>query len=104
MWIGSIVCFKVIQHVKDEMMKVIVPTNNKGGVGKTKVSILLAEYLSLSKKVLVIDFDPQCNFSRRFLKMENDPSSPSGVLPPIHHDYNENDPDCCDWDGRSSIA
>lgn len=85
-------------------MKVIVPTNNKGGVGKTKLSILLAEYLSLSKRVLVIDFDPQCNFSRRFLKMENDPSSPSGVMPPIHHDYDENDPDYVGWDGRSSIA
>ncbi len=87
-------------------MKVIVPTNNKGGVGKTKLSILLAEYLSLDKRVLVIDFDPQCNFSRRFLKMENDPSSPSGVMPPIHHDYHEyeNDPEYEGWDGRSTIA
>jgi chromosome partitioning protein len=87
-------------------MKVIVPTNNKGGVGKTKVSILLAEYFSLylKKKVLAIDFDPQCNFSRRFLRMENDPSAPEGVIPPIHHDYDENDPDYDGWDGRSSIA
>jgi chromosome partitioning protein len=87
-------------------MKIVVPTNNKGGVGKTKISILLAEYFSLylNKRVLAIDFDPQCNFSRRFLKMENDPSAPEGVIPPIHHDFDENDPDYEGWDGRSSIA
>jgi chromosome partitioning protein len=87
-------------------MKVIVPTNNKGGVGKTKVSILLAEYFSicLNKKVLSIDFDPQCNFSTSFLKMQRDPSYPEGLMPPIHHDYDENDPDIEGWDGRSSIA
>jgi chromosome partitioning protein len=87
-------------------MKIVVPTNNKGGVGKTKVSILLAEYFSLvlKKKVLAIDFDPQCNFSRRFLKMETDPASPDGIMPPVHPDYDETDPEYNDWDGRSSIA
>lgn len=88
-------------------MKIIVPTNNKGGVGKTKVSILLAEYFSYvkKKKVLILDFDPQCNFSRRFLKMEVDPNAPQGYIPPIHPDYNPNDPEeDPDWDGRSSIA
>ena len=88
-------------------MKIIVPTNNKGGVGKTKISILLAEYFSSIKKqkVLILDFDPQCNFSRRFLKMEVDPNAPQGYIPPIHPDYNPNDPDeDPDWDGRSSIA
>lgn len=84
-------------------MIVITPTNNKGGVGKTKVSILLAEYFAkkLRKKVLAIDFDPQCNFSHRFLNMELDPAAPEGLMPPIHPDYDEND---TDWDGRSSIA
>jgi len=93
-------------------MKIVVPTNNKGGVGKTKLSILLAEYFSipeyfklpLEKRVLAIDFDPQCNFSRRFLPMENDPSAPEGVIPPIHHDFDENDSENNGWDGRSSIA
>jgi chromosome partitioning protein len=87
-------------------MVVIAPTNNKGGVGKTKISILLAEYFSLKlkKRVLGIDLDPQCNFSQRFLKMEIDPSAPQGLMPPMHSDYDPNDTNCDDWDGRSSIA
>lgn len=88
-------------------MKIIVPTNNKGGVGKTKVSTILAEYFSHIKKrkTLAIDFDPQCNLSRRFIKMELDPSSPQGYYPPLHPDYNSNDPnEDNSWDGRSSIA
>ncbi len=87
-------------------MKIIVPTNNKGGVGKTKVSILLAEYFSYIKKkrVLAIDFDSQCNFSRRFLKMQIDPSTPQGFMPPVHPDYDINDPEDNDWNGVSSIA
>lgn len=87
-------------------MKVIAGVNNKGGVGKTKVSTLLCEYFSLveNKKVLGIDFDPQCNFSRQYLDMEEDPSSPEGVMPPVHEDYDANDPDNQGWDGRTSIA
>ena len=87
-------------------MKIIVPTNNKGGIGKTKVSLLLAEYFSkiCNKKVLAIDFDPQCNFSRRFLKMEVDPTAKEGFQPPIHPDYDINDIDDNGWNGRSSIA
>jgi chromosome partitioning protein len=93
-------------NCKGDNMKVIVPTNNKGGVGKTKVSILLMEYLSsyLKKRVLAIDFDPQCNLSRRFLDMENDPVSPEGVVPPPHPDYDSEDLDSKNWDGRSTIA
>lgn len=84
-------------------MIVITPTNNKGGVGKTKVSILLAEYFAkeLKKNVLAIDFDPQCNFSHRFLLMELDPAAPEGLMPPLHPDYDQQE---MDWDGRSSIA
>ena len=95
----------IIQN-KSIRMKIIVPTNNKGGVGKTKVSMILAEYFSYVKKVktLAIDFDPQCNLSRRFIKMELDPSSPQGYYPPLHPDYNPNDPEDDLWDGRSSIA
>jgi chromosome partitioning protein len=87
-------------------MIVIVPTNNKGGVGKTKVSILLAEYMSkiLKKRVLAIDFDPQCNFSQRFLRMEIDPATPEGMMPPLHPDYDPEDCENEDWDGRSSIT
>ena len=84
-------------------MKIIVPTNNKGGVGKTKVSMILAEYFSYikNKKTLIIDFDPQCNISRKFIKMEIDPDSPQGYYPPLHPEY---DTDDTSWNGRSSIA
>ena len=87
-------------------MKIIAFVNNKGGVGKTTCSRTMAEYLTKVKKIptLGIDFDPQCNFSHQYLKMEIDPSSPEGLMPPIHPDYNSNDPEDTDWDGRSSIA
>jgi chromosome partitioning protein len=85
-------------------MKVIAFLNNKGGVGKTTCSRTMAEYLGKVKKIptLGIDFDPQCNFSHQYLKMEIDPAAPEGLMPPIHPDYN--DVEDVDWDGRSSIA
>ena len=87
-------------------MKVFVPANNKGGVGKTNTAALFAEYASivLNKRVLAIDFDPQCNFSQRYLVMETDPSYQEGHMPPIHPDYDPLDEEYTNWDGRSSIA
>lgn len=87
-------------------MQIIAFVNNKGGVGKTTCSKLMAEYLSKTKQLrtLCIDFDPQCNFSHQYLHMEIDPAAPEGLMPPIHPDYDMNDPDDYDWDGRSSIA
>jgi chromosome partitioning protein len=87
-------------------MKIIAFLNNKGGVGKTTCSRTMAEYLTKVRKIstLAIDFDPQCNFSHQFLKMEIDPSSPEGLMPPLHPDYDPDDPDDHEWDGRSSIA
>src|SRR3990167_1915478 len=87
-------------------MKIIAFLNNKGGVGKTTCSRLMAEYLSNVKKIptLGIDFDPQCNFSHQYLSMEIDPAAPEGLMPPLHPDYDPNDPEDDDWDGRSSIA
>jgi chromosome partitioning protein len=87
-------------------MRVIAFLNNKGGVGKTTCSKTMAEYLSKVKKrpTLAIDFDPQCNFSHQYLKMEIDPAAPEGLMPPIHPDYDPNDSDHHDWDGRSSIS
>jgi chromosome partitioning protein len=87
-------------------MIIIAPVNNKGGVGKSTVSRLLLEYFSLvlGLKTLALDLDPQCNLSRRFLKMEIDPVDTQGVLPPLHPDYDPLDQEDRDWDGRSSIA
>jgi len=86
--------------------KVIVATTNKGGDGKTKSSILTAEYLSCvkGKKGLAIDLDPQCNFSSRFLQMEIDPVSKDGKIPPLHPEYDPNEVEDAHWIGRSSIA
>lgn len=96
-------------------MKVIVPCNNKGGVGKTCVTSILAEYFSkiLKKKTLVIDLDPQCNISQRLMQMEINPNNPDGHRPSIHPDFKETDAVMVIdietgketvWDGRSSIA
>lgn len=87
-------------------MHIIAFVNNKGGVGKTTCSKLMAEYLSKRKnlRTLCIDFDPQCNFSHQYLHMEIDPAAPEGLIPPIHPDFDPTDPTDGEWDGRSSIA
>ena len=45
------------------MTKVVSTINLKGGVGKTQMTVALAEFLAMfhSKKVLLIDLDPQTN-------------------------------------------
>jgi len=84
-------------------MKILVAGNNKGGVGKTFISSQVAEYAAkfLNKRVLLIDFDPQCNLSQRYLDMDIDPHNEEGVIPPIHPDY---DPATDGNEGRSSVA
>ncbi|BAZ34085.1 putative regulatory protein cII [Cylindrospermum sp. NIES-4074] len=45
-------------------MKIISVFNNKGGVGKTTLTYHLACALAeMGKKILLIDFDPQCNLT-----------------------------------------
>lgn len=86
------------------MTKVITNATHKGGEGKTTNSIMLAEYAALimGLKTLIIDMDPQANFSSRYLQMEYDPACKGGKIPALHPDY---EPEIdIDWDGRSSIA
>ncbi|MFQ5580842.1 MAG: ParA family protein, partial [Nitrospiria bacterium] len=58
----------------------------------------------LKKRVLAIDFDPQCNFSQRFLNMEIDPATPGGKIPPVHPGFDPSDSEDFGPEGRSSIA
>jgi chromosome partitioning protein len=86
------------------MAKIVVNATHKGGEGKTTNSIILAEYIALvlKLKTLIIDMDPQANFSGRYIKMEYDPAYKGGKIPAIHPDYEPLVDK--DWDGRSSIA
>lgn len=86
------------------MTKIVVNATHKGGEGKTTNSIMLAEYAALVLKLrtLIIDMDPQANFSGRYVKMEYDPAYRGGRIPPIHPDYEPGVDK--DWNGRSGIA
>ncbi len=47
-------------------MPVVALANKKGGVGKTTMTIEMASGFALQgKKVLMIDFDPQCSSDER---------------------------------------
>lgn len=53
------------------MTKIISVFNNKGGVGKSTICWNLADALGRAeKRVLLIDFDPQCNLSIAMLGEE----------------------------------
>ena len=84
--------------------KVIANATNKGGEGKTTMSIIIAEYAALimNKRVLAIDLDPQANFSKYYLELEYDPAYQSGKIPPIHPEFVPEE--IPGWDGRSTIA
>ncbi len=72
-------------------VKVLTIGNHKGGVAKTTLSKLIAEYaIRKGIRVLGIDIDPQCNFSARFVDMEED-----GICPPQHPNFDPHDPT---WD------
>lgn len=56
-------------------MKMIAFYNNKGGVGKTSTAINIAYTLSRRQnRILLVDFDGQCNSSRFFTDLTNDES------------------------------
>ncbi|MCZ8155541.1 MAG: AAA family ATPase [Leptospira sp.] len=46
---------------------VIAISNQKGGEGKTTISLYLSEALALEHKVLLVDWDPQANATQLFL-------------------------------------
>lgn len=84
---------KLFQAVRSSGTKAICFFNNKGGVGKTTLVANLAAELALNfgAKVLVVDADPQCNFTQYVLGEEEsldiysgvDPSSVFSVIRPI---------------------
>ncbi len=57
-------------EVNSHLSKIIAISNQKGGEGKTTISLFLSEALSLESKVLLVDWDPQANATRLFV---NDP-------------------------------
>lgn len=71
------------------MAKVIASMNQKGGVGKTMLAGLMAEWFALvrKKRVLLIDLDMQCNTTDQWVGMEVAPNSVGGQLPPKLPDY-----------------
>ncbi len=50
--------------------KIIAISNQKGGEGKTTLSLYLAECLSENHKTLLIDWDPQANATQLFFQNE----------------------------------
>lgn len=86
-----------------KLPKVLVVANNKGGVGKSLISQLISTYIAFkkNKKVLVLDFDPQGNMSYRFLR-DTRIRDMSNYKPPLHPEYDPNDPEDEAWNGRSS--
>lgn len=83
-------------------LPVLAVLNQKGGVGKTTVSSIIAEYAAITRNlnVLIVDLDMQCNSSDYWVGMEPAPNATGGQLPPRHPDY-DGDPYV---EERSSIA
>lgn len=63
---------KYFDEIAEESFEstVIAISNQKGGEGKTTISLYLAEALAENHKVLLIDWDPQANATQLFLKEE----------------------------------
>ncbi|WP_353160431.1 MULTISPECIES: ParA family protein [Salinisphaera] len=84
------------------MIRLSLP-QRKGGVGKTTLVRILAEWFSRNHRVLIVDFDDQCSLSSLYLPM-NRVSSGRHKRPPRNPDFNPADAAFSDWNGRSSSA
>ncbi len=85
-------------------MQVWSVINNKGGVGKTVTSVLLAEEASLRKRrVLVVDADPQANLTEALLgNLPEGPSLAEALQFPREHARKAPHP-CVWWDGKLDV-
>ncbi|KZX73979.1 hypothetical protein A3715_15480 [Oleiphilus sp. HI0009] len=90
--------------------KVVAVNMQKGGVGKTTISIFTALHAAntLAKKtgkyVLLIDFDEQQSLSRALLEMSKVPGA-SYYRVPVHPEYNETKEDIeeeIQWSGKTT--
>lgn len=84
------------------MIRLSLP-QKKGGVGKTTLIKILAEWFSQNKRVLLVDFDDQCSLSGLYLPMER-VGAGRHKRPPLHPDYSPHENAHKDWTGRSSSA
>lgn len=82
--------------------KVLGVINQKGGVGKTTLSAILAEYAAtvLKKHVVLVDLDVQCNSSDYWVGMNPAPEKTGGQEPPAHPHWKEG----AGFEQRSTIA
>lgn len=82
----------------------LVILNNKGGVAKTTNTSLFAEYAALvqGKRVLLIDFDGQCNLTSQWIGHE---VVKGERVPPINPNLDPDSPDdLANYNLRSSIT
>lgn len=84
-------------------LKVLTVAQRKGGNCKTTTARYVSEWLARfgNLRVLTIDLDNQANISHLLLNMEG---RGDHIRPPVHPEYDPQDPGNANWDGRVSSA